>query len=117
MATNIHLIQNGQHLPLTIGTNQLANILKKNLIIKNTYLQILDLENNKVILELITHIQEMNSNQYSYVDINFNFEQEELVSYTFYSYIDVMSNAVGMSLTADGEYLYKLATLNEIMSN
>jgi hypothetical protein len=64
----------------------------------------LDVENNKVILELTSFV--MGMTQYSYMDMNFNFEDKSLVSYDFYTMIVEAEMVVGMSLTEDGKYLF-----------
>ena len=72
----------------------------------------LDEQNNKVVLELTSYIAEANATQYSYIEMNFNFEEKELSSYVFYSWIDAIGGAVGMALTEDGDYLYNSAEAN-----
>ena len=64
----------------------------------------LDVENNKVVLELTSVVMDMT--QYSYMDMNFDFENKSLVSYDFYTMIVEMNSIVGMSLTEDGKYLF-----------
>ncbi|MBO5884278.1 MAG: hypothetical protein J6Q51_00610 [Clostridia bacterium] len=65
---------------------------------------ILDKENNKVILELTSFVSGMT--QYSYMEINYNFENNTLLSYKFYSMIVELNTIVGMSLTEEDKYLY-----------
>ncbi len=64
----------------------------------------LDFENDNVILELTSVV--MGMTQYSYMDMNFDFENKSLVSYDFYTMIVEMDMVVGMSLTEDGKYLF-----------
>lgn len=65
---------------------------------------ILDIANSLVKLELSSLVAGMT--QYSYMEMNFDFDKNNLKSYKFYSMIVEIENIVGMSLTEDGKYLF-----------
>lgn len=64
----------------------------------------LDIQNNKLILEVTSFV--MGMTQYSYGEINFDFTTNQLKSYTFYSMIVEAGATVGMALTEDGKYMF-----------
>ncbi len=60
----------------------------------------------KVFVEVLTLVAEVNSEQYSCVEIDYNFNTSTLKSFRFYSYINILDATVDMALTADGKYMW-----------
>ena len=64
----------------------------------------IDKKNNKVYLEALVEV--MGSKQYSNVVINYDFENKELVSFRFFTNVDVIGTYVDMGLTEDDKYMW-----------
>ena len=64
----------------------------------------IDKGNNKVYLQTLMTVN--GATQYSNLVMDYNFETKTLVSYRFFTNVDVMNTYVDMALTADSKYMW-----------